>query len=195
MTENWRKQSLCHTLQQTDPEMWARFFADSALERRPARNICAECPVRRECLQTALESKNIWGVWGGCDESELRRALWVDANGDPMERCRYPHCPFCKARPGRLFVVGVCELMTGRKRERVECSACNFSWRSPSSVSAVKAYWREKAQSTRVRAKVPGGRIPSTRPLRVLPGLPPSVPSEAVPSALAASGWPVQSSR
>lgn len=191
-TENWRKQSLCHTLQQTDPDMWSRFFADTALERRPARNLCAECPVRDLCLQEALERKEIWGIWGGCDESELRRALWVDANGDPMERCRYPHCPFCKARPNKLFVSSVCELKTGRKRERVECADCGFSWRAPTSVQAVKAYWRERTAQLRVRAKAARGRIPGAarKPLRILPGLPPSVPSEAATTALAASAAP-----
>src|SRR5262245_40064544 len=84
---------ICHSPDNDD--YWHLFFADTAFERRPARNLCNECPVRLECLRWALENKEIWGIWGGCDEAELRRALWVDANGEPTERCRYPHCPAC----------------------------------------------------------------------------------------------------
>lgn len=188
VAENWKSASLCHSLQQTDPDMWARFFASTAFERRPARNLCMSCPVRERCLQEALERKEIWGVWGGCDEAELRRALWVDTNGDPMERCRYPHCPSCSARPGKLIVVSLCERKSGRKRERVECVTCGFSWRAATSVSAVKAYWREKASTARVRARAAKGKIPSQQPVKATGGIPPAVPSEAVPTALAASG-------
>lgn len=187
-TESWKSQSLCHSLQHTDPEMWSRFFADTAVERRPARNLCGECPVRRECLEAALDRKEIWGIWGGCDESELRRALWVDANGDPMERCRYPHCPYCKARPGKLFVIGVCELGNGRKRERVQCSGCGFSWQAATSVAAVKAYWRERVAAGRVKAKVARRRIPSKPPLQVIQGSTMDVHVEAPTAALVASG-------
>jgi hypothetical protein len=155
----WQAAGLCH--QERYSELWEKFFADTALERRDARNLCLSCPVRKECLRAALERKDIWGVWGGCDEAELRRALWVNANGEPYERCRYPHCPMCHARPSKLHVVGVCELPSGRKRERVECEMCGFAWRAQTSVAAVKSYWREKARARKaaIRAAAPKGRI------------------------------------
>jgi WhiB family redox-sensing transcriptional regulator len=189
-TEAWKPDGLCSQLSQTDPDLWKRFFADTALERRPARNLCERCPVKDICLRTALEQKEIWGVWGGCDESEIRRALWVNALGVPTVRCRFPHCPSCKARPSQLFIVSHCEMGTGRKREQVECAACGFYWRSPSSVVAVKAYWREYFKLRRVRARAPQGRIPSGRPRRSVVAIYPREPSEAVPTALVASVKP-----
>ncbi|WP_235848277.1 WhiB family transcriptional regulator, partial [Mycolicibacterium holsaticum] len=27
--------------------------------------LCADCPIRRECLAAALERQEPWGVWGG----------------------------------------------------------------------------------------------------------------------------------
>jgi WhiB family redox-sensing transcriptional regulator len=38
-----------------------------------AKMICAECSVRDECLQYALESNQESGVWGGYAEDERRR--------------------------------------------------------------------------------------------------------------------------
>ena len=40
---------------------------------RPAKRVCASCPVRRECLTTALVSEPTGlaaGVWGGLTPSE-----------------------------------------------------------------------------------------------------------------------------
>ena len=42
-------------------------FADSA-----AKAICRRCPVRLECLRTALDQEEEWGVWGGVGESHRR---------------------------------------------------------------------------------------------------------------------------
>lgn len=180
------RQALCQ--QRSNAEFWPLFFAETAFERRPARNLCSSCDVRRECLLWALEHKEIWGVWGGCDESELRRALWVNANGQPTSRNRYPHCPFCKARPSKLYVVGTCELATRKRVERVECAECAFTWKAASSVTAIKAYWRENARV--IRARVARGRIPAQRSggTITLPGVAVAEPDSLF--ALAASAAP-----
>ena len=34
------------------------------------RAICADCPVRGECLLTALIAGEPWGIWGGLDTDE-----------------------------------------------------------------------------------------------------------------------------
>lgn len=36
-----------------------------------AKRLCAECPVRTECLAHALANGETQGVWGGKDEHEL----------------------------------------------------------------------------------------------------------------------------
>jgi WhiB family transcriptional regulator, redox-sensing transcriptional regulator len=37
-----------------------------------AKAVCAVCPVRRECLQFALATRQAHGVWGGMSEHERR---------------------------------------------------------------------------------------------------------------------------
>ena len=41
---------------------------------REAKRICAGCPVKNECLEYSLATREEFGVWGGLDEWE-RRAL------------------------------------------------------------------------------------------------------------------------
>jgi WhiB family redox-sensing transcriptional regulator len=41
------------------------WFAESPNELEQAKALCAECPIRRECLISALERQEPWGVWGG----------------------------------------------------------------------------------------------------------------------------------
>jgi WhiB family redox-sensing transcriptional regulator len=59
------------------------FFAPGPDEGRPlrlareakAKRICAECPVKAECLEAALAARESFGVWGGLNEYERRRLL------------------------------------------------------------------------------------------------------------------------
>ncbi len=48
-------------------------FVRGAAQNR-AKQVCALCPVRTECLAEALDNSIEWGVWGGMTERE-RRAL------------------------------------------------------------------------------------------------------------------------
>ncbi|QGK68939.1 WhiB family transcriptional regulator [Allosaccharopolyspora coralli] len=45
-----------------DPDLW---FAESPAELERAKALCADCPVRAECLAGALSRAEPWGVWGG----------------------------------------------------------------------------------------------------------------------------------
>jgi WhiB family transcriptional regulator, redox-sensing transcriptional regulator len=45
-----------------DPDLW---FAESPVDLERAKALCADCPIRRECLAAALERQEPWGVWGG----------------------------------------------------------------------------------------------------------------------------------
>jgi WhiB family redox-sensing transcriptional regulator len=59
------------------------FFAPSYFERRAEKNareavakaICARCPVRDECLEYALGTRDNHGIWGGMNEMERRAIL------------------------------------------------------------------------------------------------------------------------
>lgn len=49
----------CH---EEEADLW---FAESPVELERAKALCADCPLRRECLDAALERQEPWGVWGG----------------------------------------------------------------------------------------------------------------------------------
>ena len=73
----WRAAALC----QGDDA--AFFYAPAHLEHREermlrenaARALCARCPVREECLESALASGEPHGIWGGLNELQRRRLL------------------------------------------------------------------------------------------------------------------------
>lgn len=57
--ESWRDDAKC---QDFDPEL---FFPTDAFGADVARQICAMCPVRAECLEYALSTNQWYGVWAG----------------------------------------------------------------------------------------------------------------------------------
>jgi WhiB family redox-sensing transcriptional regulator len=65
---NWRDEGLCA---QTDPDA---FFPDKGGSVKPAKKVCAACPVQALCLEYALAHDERYGIWGGLSERE-RRAL------------------------------------------------------------------------------------------------------------------------
>lgn len=40
-----------------------------------AKVICRECPVRNQCLEFALDTREPYGIWGGLNELERRRLM------------------------------------------------------------------------------------------------------------------------
>jgi WhiB family redox-sensing transcriptional regulator len=143
---NWQKKALCAQPENLNKKEW--FFSPSAEERYKAKNLCFQCPVRKECIQWALENKQIWGVWGGRDEIDLRRALSVNHEGEETRRRRFPNCPHCGARPVKL-VTSEEEIPGGGRwkvAKIVTCTQCEFSWRSRTSANAVEAYHQDRAK-------------------------------------------------
>ena len=55
------------------PHSW--FFPErgAQADSQAAKAVCAECPVRAECLNYALENCERFGVWGGKSEKQRRR--------------------------------------------------------------------------------------------------------------------------
>lgn len=64
---SWMAQARCHDL---PPEI---FFPSDGAGVEVARHYCAECAVRRECLEYALANAIEHGVWGGESERSRRR--------------------------------------------------------------------------------------------------------------------------
>ena len=53
----------------------ATFFPSDARGVEIARRVCADCPVRAECLAYALANRIEDGVWGGASQRERLRIL------------------------------------------------------------------------------------------------------------------------
>jgi len=62
----WRQEAACIGM---DPDIF--FPADGTPDRR-ARNVCAGCGVREECLLYALSLHMDSGVWGGTSATQRR---------------------------------------------------------------------------------------------------------------------------
>ena len=63
----WRLDAACRDVETSI------FFPESDDDAGPALEICATCPVREECLEFALLTRQEDGVWGGMTETDRRR--------------------------------------------------------------------------------------------------------------------------
>jgi WhiB family redox-sensing transcriptional regulator len=61
----WVKQGRCYD----KPELLPLFFPARG-ERTEAKDLCAECEVRVECLEYAVAHPSLQGVWGGTHHEE-----------------------------------------------------------------------------------------------------------------------------
>lgn len=140
----WKSDGKCYDLGLTDADsdIHNSFFGETVDERKQALKFCDDCPVRKRCLRFALESQQLWGVWGGRDESELRRDLWMNSNGTIGARARWPRCPECKTKEHPLVV-------TDHRKSEVTCTApdCGFTWRSATTRLGIEESTRELDQA------------------------------------------------
>lgn len=75
--DSWHHRGACR-----GPQL-AVFFPPAQFERKAeraereqrAKAICATCPVREECLEFALSSREPHGIWGGMNENERRLVI------------------------------------------------------------------------------------------------------------------------
>lgn len=63
----WKSDAACRTV---DTSI---FFPETEAAAAPALAVCARCPVREQCLDFALETRQHDGIWGGATETERRR--------------------------------------------------------------------------------------------------------------------------
>lgn len=117
----WQEGAICAT---DDVHILNIFFhdEDSPEDYTPeAKRICGNCPVRRECLQYALDNEERFGVWGGADETTRRWALSIDQYGKPIQRVREMKCPYCEST----------EIITVARRKvrtHLRCTTCQLTW-------------------------------------------------------------------
>lgn len=53
-------------------------YGDTSEFYDQARKVCEVCPIKKECLATALANKERYGMWGGSTPIERRRVERAD---------------------------------------------------------------------------------------------------------------------
>ncbi|MEV0670961.1 WhiB family transcriptional regulator [Mycobacterium sp. NPDC050441] len=85
-TEHWQGLANCRS---ADPDMFFHPDGERGDARRHrnllAKQICTSCPVKGDCLDLALASREGFGIWGGMSEDE-RAAVLLGANMRPRGR-------------------------------------------------------------------------------------------------------------
>jgi WhiB family redox-sensing transcriptional regulator len=76
-TPHWRLAAAC---QSSDPDLFFPLSSSgpSLDQIAQAKEICAGCAVRAECLAFAMRTHQVHGVWGGMSEEERRSARGRD---------------------------------------------------------------------------------------------------------------------
>jgi WhiB family transcriptional regulator, redox-sensing transcriptional regulator len=71
----WREQAVCRGTALN------LFYPERGESAGPARQVCAACPVRQQCLEYALTNRITSGIWGGLTERERRplQSDWIQA--------------------------------------------------------------------------------------------------------------------
>jgi WhiB family redox-sensing transcriptional regulator len=67
VNRSWTEQALC---MQFDPEI---FFPEKGASTREAKQVCGDCEVRIQCLESALANDYAFGVFGGLSSHERRQ--------------------------------------------------------------------------------------------------------------------------
>ncbi len=66
---SWAQTAACTGLESTI------FYPATDEEADTAKAVCAECPVRMDCLEHAIMRREHNGVWGGATEKERQRII------------------------------------------------------------------------------------------------------------------------
>jgi WhiB family redox-sensing transcriptional regulator len=61
----WPQQAVCTG---EDPSIFFPAHGDPGIR---ARRVCANCPVKMDCLEYAIDADE-WGIWGGLDRDQRR---------------------------------------------------------------------------------------------------------------------------
>lgn len=65
----WQARAACRGV---DPSL---FFPETRKDSDTAMKICAGCPVRLQCLDFAIVTREAQGVWGGTNERQRRKMI------------------------------------------------------------------------------------------------------------------------
>jgi len=71
---DWRSAGACVS---ADPDLFFPISLNGRAQEqvKKARDVCARCAVRAECLEFALSTGQMHGIWGGATPEERTRLL------------------------------------------------------------------------------------------------------------------------
>ncbi|GAA3410255.1 WhiB family transcriptional regulator [Streptosporangium vulgare] len=71
---HWSRRSSCLS---EDPELFfpVSYEGPGREQYERARAVCRRCPVRGRCLEYALNTQQMYGVWGGTTPEERRATM------------------------------------------------------------------------------------------------------------------------
>lgn len=67
--QSWQRSASCAGLESSI------FYPPTDEESGHAKAVCAECPVRQDCLEFAITVREKEGVWGGATAAERQRLV------------------------------------------------------------------------------------------------------------------------
>lgn len=76
------------------------------------------------CIEWAVSVPEVYGVWGGADQWEIRIACSVDSKGDPVRRARPAKCPYCRSAKNVTEVRNI-----ATRASQATCATCGLQWR------------------------------------------------------------------
>lgn len=139
-SNNWIADAPCALPVPTDDSEKPRpldFYSESPEEQERAKAVCAECPFRLQCLQLALDNHERWGIHGGVDEVELRRAQAINELGESFVSKAGPiRCPNCQTDTKDLII-----LERKRTRTHIECTGCGTDWVARKGINTKGSNW------------------------------------------------------
>lgn len=139
--DNWTIDAPCALPQTTNDSEEPRmldFYSNDLEEKGRAKAVCGGCPFKLLCLQKALDNKERWGIHGGADETELRRAQAINAMGEAHVSKLGPiRCPNC----GPYSTKNLDIVERKRTRTHIKCTVCGINWVARKGINNKKTNW------------------------------------------------------
>lgn len=110
------------------------FYSYDPKDIKQAKSICDTCPLKRECLETALNSSEIFGVWGGVSYTDLRISQSLDINGEKKEYDSPIRCLWCGPHSTKYLE----PLRRKRGGTEIQCTNCGLTWISKKIITKKK---------------------------------------------------------
>lgn len=131
-SKDWAKDAACQDTPDVD------FYSNDPLEKKLAKSICNDCPVKLMCLQAALNNHERFGIWGSADEIELRKDQAINAKGEshPSTQGKI-RCPGCGPLSTKYLEV----VERHRTRTDIRCTNCGLEWTAKKLINKRETNW------------------------------------------------------